>query len=120
MPKLLTQHRRMDLTGSSIVPFTQFQSNWAEFTQGCFDGRLHSASFAFLPLLGCHHSLRLGLDWSNVFVAGGAILGCLSSETSGYKSSDIDLFIYGIRDESAANAKLKEVFFHLSRCFTSA
>lgn len=41
-----------------------------------------------------------------MFVAGGAVLGCLSSEQDGYRSSDIDLFVCGITDENEANEKV--------------
>lgn len=40
-------------------------------------------------------------------MAGGAILGCLSSNQDGYRSSDIDLFIHGIEDEQTANEKVR-------------
>lgn len=39
-------------------------------------------------------------------MAGGAILGCLSAEQDGYRSSDIDLFVCGITDENQANEKV--------------
>jgi hypothetical protein len=48
------------------------------------------------------------ISWDNVFVAGGAILGCLSANQDGYRSSDIDLFIYGIDDEHTANEKVRD------------
>lgn len=80
----------MDLQGSSIVSKQQFLANFEEFTQGC---------------------LR-NISWDNLFIAGGAILGCLSSNQDGYRSSDIDLFIYGIEDENTANEKV----IHYSYC----
>eukprot|EP01127_Copromyxa_protea_P013859 TRINITY_DN376_c0_g1_i1.p1 TRINITY_DN376_c0_g1~~TRINITY_DN376_c0_g1_i1.p1 ORF type:complete len:888 (+),score=171.53 TRINITY_DN376_c0_g1_i1:42-2666(+) len=88
VPKLLTHYRRLDLKGKAIVPKATFLSNWSEFTQGCLDG----------------------LDWNNVFVAGGAVLGCLNAEQDGYRSSDIDLFVHGITDEAEANEKLKSIY----------
>lgn len=65
------------------------------------------------------------LDWSNVFVAGGTALACLQPipephnkdniarrnyyHKLAYKTSDVDLFIYGL-NEQEANAKLEEVY----------
>lgn len=50
---MLTQHAE-HLTGRSIVgSLSEFQNNWREFTKGMF----------------------AGLDWNNVLVAGGAVLG---------------------------------------------
>jgi len=88
VPKLLTQSRQLDLKGSAIVDKTTFLKNWAEFTQGCLDG----------------------LDFTNVFVAGGAVLGCLSSNQDGYRSSDIDLFLYGISSEEEASQKVRSIY----------
>ncbi|KAJ7074718.1 hypothetical protein C8F01DRAFT_33937 [Mycena amicta] len=58
-----------------------------------------------------------GLDWNNVFVAGGIVLGALYSVTSplssvkgqDFKSSDIDIYIYGL-DSNAATEKIKHIF----------
>ena len=49
------------------------------------------------------------MNWSNVFAAGGAVLACLAENGSNFKTSDIDLFIYGLPTEQEANAKLREV-----------
>jgi hypothetical protein len=88
VPKLLSQKRTLDVTGSSIVAKEVFDKNWKEFTQGCLDG----------------------LDWKNIFAAGGSVLGCLSSNQDGYRSSDIDLFLYDISSEEDANRKLREIY----------
>eukprot|EP00029_Vermamoeba_vermiformis_P008738 TRINITY_DN4171_c0_g1_i1.p1 TRINITY_DN4171_c0_g1~~TRINITY_DN4171_c0_g1_i1.p1 ORF type:complete len:2196 (-),score=786.80 TRINITY_DN4171_c0_g1_i1:32-6574(-) len=58
------------------------------------------------------HGVFKGLDWSNVFVAGGAVLGSLMNITdrSGFKDSDIDMFLYGLTEEEA-NDKLKHIYF---------
>ncbi|KAF7305479.1 hypothetical protein HMN09_00800700 [Mycena chlorophos] len=58
-----------------------------------------------------------GLDWSNIFIAGGIVLGSLYSVESpqssvkdkDLESSDIDMYIYGL-DPDAANAKIKHIF----------
>ncbi|KIK64907.1 hypothetical protein GYMLUDRAFT_70870 [Collybiopsis luxurians FD-317 M1] len=70
--------------------------------------------------------LLAGLDWNNVFVAGGLILGALLTpdippnasllpsertslhQPSEWLSSDIDLYIYGL-DAEAANEKIKHI-----------
>src|SRR3990167_964216 len=63
------------------------------------------------------------LKWDNVFVAGGSVLGCLLPtgnavskkerrvyyHQNAYKSSDIDIFIYGLSAEQG-NRKLIEIF----------
>jgi hypothetical protein len=53
MPHLLTQFQKSGLTGSAIVSRDEFLTNWKDFTKGMLDG----------------------LDWNNVFCAGGAVLG---------------------------------------------
>ena len=50
-----------------------------------------------------------GVDWSNLFVAGGSILGCLTSFGGnrfdsldyGFHNADIDIFIHGLNPEEA-------------------
>ena len=57
-----------------------------------------------------------GLDWSNVFVAGGMVLGALLSAegkdapntSDQWKGSDIDIYIYGL-DPAAANEKFRHI-----------
>lgn len=34
-----------------------------------------------------------GLDWTDIYVAGGSILGCLLKNANGFHHSDIDLFL---------------------------
>ncbi|KAJ7016223.1 hypothetical protein C8F04DRAFT_1347966 [Mycena alexandri] len=59
--------------------------------------------------------LLKGLDWSNVFIAGGIILGTLlAADTqpdiqNQWAASDIDVYLYGLGPE-AANAKLDHLF----------
>lgn len=67
-------------------------------------------------------SLLSGLNWDNVFVAGGLVLGALLTpevpsshpdyklvnKPDEWKSSDIDLYIYGLSPEDA-NAKIKHI-----------
>ncbi|KAJ7199724.1 hypothetical protein B0H12DRAFT_1081338 [Mycena haematopus] len=60
--------------------------------------------------------LLIGLDWTNVMVAGGMVLGTLVSvPDSGlgflklWNSSDIDLYIYGLAAE-AATAKIHHIY----------
>jgi hypothetical protein len=65
------------------------------------------------------------LDWNNVFAAGGSVLACLQPvpephnesnltirnyyHKNAYKTSDIDLFIYGLNEEEA-NKKMLHIF----------
>lgn len=58
--------------------------------------------------------LLKGLDWSNVFIAGGIVLGTMMSVSKDghadlWRSSDMDLYIYGLTRESA-NEKIKHIF----------
>lgn len=54
-----------------------------------------------------------GLDWSNVFVAGGIVLSSLlfieESDVKKYQNSDIDVYIYGLGPREA-NEKVKHIF----------
>lgn len=50
-----------------------------------------------------------GLDWNNIFIAGGAVLANLAADRSNYNTSDIDIFIYGIHDDEEANNKLRHI-----------
>lgn len=58
-------------------------------------------------------SLLSGLNWCNVFVAGGIILSTLSAVTTGdiknYINSDIDVYIHGLGPVEA-NAKVQHLF----------
>jgi hypothetical protein len=61
--------------------------------------------------------LLKGIDWNNVVVAGGIVLGTLVSVDSAsghsieqrWTSSDIDIYIYGL-SPSAANEKVQHLF----------
>lgn len=57
-------------------------------------------------------SLLKGLDWSNLFVAGGIALAALlctnPKDISKYENSDIDMYIYGL-DPKDANHKLEHI-----------
>jgi hypothetical protein len=54
VPKLLEQNRQPVAHGRAIVDSKdQFLANWETFTKGMFKG----------------------LDWTNIFIAGGAVLG---------------------------------------------
>eukprot|EP00008_Paramoeba_atlantica_P011906 CAMPEP_0201501246 /NCGR_PEP_ID=MMETSP0151_2-20130828/83485_1 /ASSEMBLY_ACC=CAM_ASM_000257 /TAXON_ID=200890 /ORGANISM="Paramoeba atlantica, Strain 621/1 / CCAP 1560/9" /LENGTH=676 /DNA_ID=CAMNT_0047894737 /DNA_START=43 /DNA_END=2073 /DNA_ORIENTATION=- len=80
--------------GSNVVP-TQpvFEQRWREFSNGLLDG----------------------LDWSNLFVAGGAVLRCVdlgdpnSSVPLAESGSDIDLFMYGLSNERATQ-RVTEIY----------
>ncbi|KAF9514958.1 hypothetical protein BS47DRAFT_1392049 [Hydnum rufescens UP504] len=55
-----------------------------------------------------------GMDWSNIFVAGGMVLSALScidpiTQAGRYTSSDIDMYIYGLGPVEA-NAKISHIF----------
>ncbi|KAF8311748.1 hypothetical protein DL93DRAFT_1385226 [Clavulina sp. PMI_390] len=76
----------------SIQPsFTSFQAMFTKITNG----------------------LLAGLDWSNVFIAGGIVLSTLlctsDAKIDDYTSSDIDVYIHGL-GPAAANKKIQHIF----------
>lgn len=62
-------------------------------------------------------NLLNGLDWDNIFVAGGIILGSLlctedpdaTAKAEDFITSDIDMYLYGL-SVTAANKKLEHIF----------
>lgn len=93
VPKLFLRSRVNQTSGPNICDQATFVKNWKALTVGILDG----------------------LNWNNVFVAGGAVLACLSLDQSRYRTSDIDIFIHGITSEAAANEKLKEIHALVSK-----
>lgn len=88
IPKILTKERRLGREGYSANLPDNFATNWNEFTQSMFKG----------------------LDWNNVFIAGGAVLSNMVTDNDrGYKGSDIDMFFYNMSEEEANN-KVKHVY----------
>lgn len=89
VPKLLEQNRQPVAHGRAIVDSKdQFLTNWEAFTKGMFKG----------------------LDWTNIFIAGGAVLACLQPDgMTKYPTSDIDIFVHGIDDDEQANNLLKHI-----------
>ena len=77
-------------SGPSVCSsFAHFNAQWRAFTMGA----LH------------------GLNFDNVFAAGGSVLHCLEAfhDQPTNNTSDVDLFIYGL-SEAAANNKIKEIY----------
>jgi len=72
-----------------------------------FEKRFHEMTYRQLD----------GLDWSNIFVAGGMVLGTLLSveekdapnTADQWKGSDIDIYIYGLHP-AAANEKVRHIY----------
>ncbi|EAL62878.2 ankyrin repeat-containing protein [Dictyostelium discoideum AX4] len=68
----------------------KFKQEWNRFSNNMFDG----------------------FNWSNVFIAGGSVLGCSLEGgiigNTGFQNSDIDIFLYGL-SEDGANSKLDEI-----------
>ncbi len=86
IPKILIHKDRGTKIGQYAVnTYEEFTKNWTEFTSGQLEG----------------------LDWTNLFVAGGAVLGCMKGMGEGFQSSDIDLFLVGIEDQQLANEKVR-------------
>jgi hypothetical protein len=55
------------------------------------------------------------MDWTNVFAAGGSVLGCLTNNPTNFEASDVDLFLVGVRTDHEANAVLKRVYDTINR-----
>lgn len=72
-----------------------------------FEKRFHEMTYGQLD----------GLDWSNLFVAGGMVLGALLSveekdapnTADQWQGSDIDIYVYGL-DPAAANEKIRHIY----------
>lgn len=92
-PKILRQNWHPSNFGQrSILNQEEFVQKFKSFTSNSFDG----------------------MDWTNVVVAGGAVLANLMSDSthhSNFDGSDIDLFFYGISDEDTANKKVLFIFY---------
>jgi hypothetical protein len=66
VPKLLEQNRQPVAHGRAIVDSKdQFLANWETFTKGMFKG----------------------LNWNNIFIAGGAVLGTHNSQSARNRAS---------------------------------
>ena len=93
---LLDKYIKVNVEGQSCIcsSIEKFNENFSAFTENQFSG----------------------LNWNNIFIAGGSILSCLSNEFSSsieqgnpFHSSDIDLFIYGL-SPFEANQKLNHIY----------
>merc|ERR1712137_586980 len=78
----------------TVCDQSSFESNWKAWTENQF----------------------AGMNWDNVFVAGGAVLACMQPDFSTstelnnpFHSADIDIFLYGLTP-SQANQKLKDIY----------
>lgn len=76
--------------------------------------RIQPSSKAFAETFNrITRNILQGLDWSNVFLAGGAALTTLMhtdpSEDDEVKDSDLDIYIYGLTPEEA-NEKVKHIY----------
>lgn len=93
IPRVLIKHQNPNLKAgfASIVTESEFRDNWQRFTQGLFQG----------------------LNWNNVFAAGGAVLACILKDPQAqqsFQNSDIDLFICEFR---LVDLKLTNVFLKM-------
>ncbi|KAJ7193424.1 hypothetical protein GGX14DRAFT_546277 [Mycena pura] len=102
--KARTIHRPQSLSGFLLLgeqrqPLVQIQPSVA-----AFKSRFDRMSGGLLE----------GLDWSNILVAGGIVLGALlavdaAGSDEQWESSDIDIYVYGL-DSPAATKKIEEIF----------
>jgi ankyrin repeat protein len=87
---LILQSTQRKRQGCAVVSQSEFRENFDKFTENQFKG----------------------MNWDNVFVAGGCVLASMlrpDVQGNGYKSSDVDMFFYGL-NESQANQKLKYIY----------
>lgn len=90
-PALLSfwSENRNELAGqSAITDEATFHRRLQELTHGAFNG----------------------MDWTGIFLAGGAVLSCVTAREKGFESSDLDLFVYGCRTEEEGNEKIRQVY----------
>jgi len=100
------------ITRGDFAGFTFLDKRRAAFTYiqpslPIFEKRFHEMTYGQLD----------GLDWSNIFVAGGMVLGALLSveekdapnTADQWKGSDIDIYVYGL-DPIAANEKVRHIY----------
>lgn len=73
--------------GSPIVSFDKFIKKWKLFTKNALDG----------------------MEWDNIFCAGGSIVSCLSSSNM-IDGNDIDLFLYDIKDKNHAENIINKIY----------
>lgn len=88
LDKVINDNGKIKNGSNTIVTRDVFFRNWNDYTQGIFNG----------------------LDWSNIFCAGGCILGNLASHNFDKRGKDIDLFIYGVHSDDEANSVLKRIY----------
>lgn len=105
-------------SSSSTEPKIIHRADYAGYT---FLDELRSLSVSLQPSVAAFQAtfdklsggLLKGLDWSNVFVAGGMVLSsllCVSeSDIPKFSSSDIDIYIYGL-GPIEANLKIQHLF----------
>ncbi|KAJ7188236.1 hypothetical protein C8R46DRAFT_848497, partial [Mycena filopes] len=55
------------------------------------------------------HGLLRNLDWANILVAGGMVLGTLTFSATKWDSSDVDIYIYGLSADEAT-AKIRHIY----------
>ena len=93
--KLLTHYVKPHAQGNRVVPRKVFDSTLNEMLQGQLDG----------------------LNWRNVFLGGGCVLGALLERPDlapgvpdqSFRGSDVDLFLWGIATDEDARAKIDEI-----------
>ncbi|KAL9609564.1 MAG: hypothetical protein Q9167_005674 [Letrouitia subvulpina] len=78
--------------------------------------RIHASDRSFSASLDrIIEGILYGLDWSNVFVAGGTVLTALlhthesEDETMDFTDSNVDMYLYGLTP-TQANAKVEEIY----------
>jgi hypothetical protein len=98
---------RGDFAGFTFLDKTRTSFIYTQPSLPMFERRFHEMTYGQL----------YGLDWSNIFVAGGMVLGALLSVeekdapniVDQWKGSDIDIYVYGL-DPTAANEKVRHIY----------
>ncbi|KAF8314665.1 hypothetical protein DL93DRAFT_2227764 [Clavulina sp. PMI_390] len=93
-------------TGTPGFSFMDEQRSSSISLQPSFEGFQHTFN-------KFSDNLFIGLDWSNIFVAGGSVLSSLlcveNRDLSNYIASDIDMYLYGL-SPTEANHKVHHIF----------
>ena len=98
---------RDDFAGFTFLDKWRSSFTYIQPSLPMFEKRFHEMTYGQLD----------GLDWSNLFVAGGMVLGALLSveakdapnTVDQWKGSDIDIYVYGL-DPVAANEKVRHIY----------
>eukprot|EP01119_Soliformovum_irregulare_P016419 TRINITY_DN4742_c0_g2_i4.p1 TRINITY_DN4742_c0_g2~~TRINITY_DN4742_c0_g2_i4.p1 ORF type:complete len:741 (+),score=183.91 TRINITY_DN4742_c0_g2_i4:38-2224(+) len=116
LPMILKKYRASDDVSSHDVSSHDVSSNDIASNDVTMASRKSSIvdKNQFSENIAKYLGLLAVVDWSNLFVAGGAVLGSLLGNHEKFLSSDVDVFFYGL-DPAAAVIKLRSILLLFSQ-----